>query len=56
MTDAEKIRIYEKNLNIEAMMKINAAIAKGEDVEIQQRKDYIVMFSRKAIELARVKR
>lgn len=56
MTDAEKIRIYEENFNIEAMKKINAVISKGNDVEIQHRKNQLVIKARKSSEIVRIEK
>ena len=46
MTDKEKIEIYEKYIDINAMQQINAAIEKRTDVEIQPRKDTIILLAK----------
>lgn len=54
MTDEEKLKIYEKNFDVSSMQKINQAIAKGEDLEIQHRKDSLVVLTKKTSVFAKI--
>lgn len=56
MTDEEKLKIYEKNLDIQSMIKINKALESGKDLEIQHRRDSLVILTKKTETFARIER
>lgn len=54
LTDKEKIEVYEKHIDINVMMRINDAIEKRIDVEIQPRKDTIILLAKTDKVIARM--